>query len=152
MFVNHQGIVCYISKIDSPRIWYHIRVDIGNYGNDYIKEKLGITDPEAQRRLQDEFYRAANPSKIQQTDLLEEHDLRLDKVDIPFYLVNQTKNSVTVFMEKGLFTLGNDRLHGYPWAVIYNTDSPQMIQEKLFDHRKRFGTAMRKKLWKICEW
>lgn len=98
------------------------------------------------------FIELLAPSKIQQTDLLEEHDLRLDKVDIPFYLVNQTKNSVTVFMEKGLFTLGDDRLDGNPWAVINCDDTPEEIQTKLYDDRKRFGVAMQKKLWKICEW
>ena len=152
MFINRNGLVYYISKIENPRIWYHINLRIPRYGEDYIKSKLGVTDPEVQRRLQDEFYRAINSKKIQQTDLLEEHNLRLDKIDYPFYLVNQTKSSVSVFMEKGFFTLSEWHPGGYPWAVINSIDSPQMIQEKLFDHRKRFGIAMYKKLRKICSW
>ena len=152
MFINHNGIICYISKINHPRIWYHIWVDIANYGQNYIKEKLGVTDPIIQQKLRDDFYHAIESHKIQQSDLLEEHNLRFDKTDYPFYLVNRTKFSITIFMEKGLFTLGENRPLGYPWAIIYRTDTPQQIQAKLFDHRKRFSEVMHKKLRKICSW
>ena len=91
--------------------------------------------------------------------MLEGHILRLDKTDYPFYVPDKTKDSVTVFMEKGLFTLypgqpkGVDRPpKGYPWAIIYKSDTPKIIQAKLYDHRKRFGAAMRKKLKKILAW
>ena len=119
---------------------------------DYIREKLGVTDPAVQEKLQDEFYRATKSYNQQQPELLEEHNLRLDKVDYQFYLTDSTGNSVTVFMEKGLFTLGENRPGGYPWAIINKSDTPEIIQAKLYDHRKRFGVAMYKKLWKICGW
>jgi hypothetical protein len=151
MFINHNGITCYVSKIDQPRIWYHIWIDIQNFGNNYIKEKLGVTDPHLQQKLQDKF-RQAIKSHIQQSDLLEAHNLRLDKTDYPFYLAEKSKDSVTVFMEKGLFTLGEGRPLGYPWAVIHRHDTPEKIQAKLYDHRKRFGVAMHKKLRKIYGW
>ncbi len=153
MFINHNGIICYISKISQPhKIWYHIWVDIANYGQRYIEEKLSVTDPDIQQKLRDEFYHAIESHTIQQSDLLEEHNLRFDKTDYPFYLMDKTKTSVTIFMEKGLFTLGEWRPLGYPWAVVYRTDTPQQIQAKLFDHRKQFGVSMYKKLRKICNW
>ncbi len=151
MFINHNGIICHISKIDQPhRIWYHIWIDIARYGEDYIREKLGVTDPIIQQNLRNEFHRAVIAYRMKPTEVLEAHSLRLDKVDYPFYLANKTENSVTVYMEKGLFTLGENRPTGHPWAVIYKTDAPEQIQAKLYDHRKRFGPALRKKLWKIC--
>jgi len=160
MLINHNGMICYVSKIDHPhRIWYHIRIDLERYGEDYIEEKLGITVPTVQQQLQDEFYEASRSYKKQKAKLLEGHNLRLDKTDYPYYLHNKTKDSVTVFIEKGLFTLypshPGGMKHpplGYPWTIIYKTDTPEIIQAKLYDHRKRFGPAMRKKLWKVCGW
>ena len=160
MFINHNGIICHISKISQPhRIWYHIWIDLERYGDNYIEEKLGVTDPKIQRKLQNEFYRAVISYKSKPTETLEAYDLRLDKTDYPFYLNSKTNNSVTVFIEKGLFTLypgqpnGMERPpKGYPWSIIYKTDTPEIIQAKLYDHRKRFGPAMRKKLYKACGW
>lgn len=160
MLINHNGIICHISKINQPhRIWYHIWIDLERYGENYIREKLGITDQTVQRKLQDEFYRAVISYTSKPTETLEEHTLRLDKTDYPFYLTDKTKDSVTVFMEKGLFTLypgqpnGMDRPpKGYPWTIIYKTDTPEVIQAKLYDHRKRFGPAMHRKLKKIMAW
>ena len=152
MFINRNGLIYYISKLENPRIWYHIWGDIANYGQDYIEEKFGVTDPDIQQKLRDDFYSAIESHKIQQSDLLEEYNLRFDKTDYPFYLIDKTKSSVIIFMEKGLFTLGENRPLGYPWAIIYRTDTPQQIQAKLFDHRKRFGEVMHKKLRTICGW
>ena len=108
---------------------------------------------------QNEFYRAVISYRSKPTEVLETHTLRLDKVDYPFYLANKTRDSALVFMEKGLFTLypshpnGMDRPpKGYPWTMIYKTDTPEIIQAKLYDHRKRFGPAMRKKLKKLMAW
>ena len=158
MLINHNGIICHISKISQPhKIWYHIWIDLERYGDDYIREKLGVTDAILQKTLQDEFYEATESRRKRK--VLESHNLRLDKTDYPFYLTNKSKDSITVFMEKGLFTLypgqpnGMDRPpKGYPWAIIYKTDTPEIIQAKLYDHRKRFGPAMRKKLKKIMAW
>lgn len=160
IFINHNGIICHISKVDQPhKIWYHIWIDIARYGEDYIRGKLGVTDDKIQRKLQDEFCRAAESYKKQKAKLLEGHNLRLDKTDCPYYLHNKTKDSVTVFIEKGLFTLypshPSGMKHpplGYSWSIINKTDTPEIIQAKLYDHRKRFGPAMRKKLWKVCGW
>ncbi len=160
MLINHNGIICLISKIDQPhRIWYHIWIDIARYGENYIREKFAVTDPKIQGKLQDEFYRAVISYRSKPTEILETHVLRFDKTDYPFYLTDKTKDSVTVFIEKGLFTLypshPGGMKHpplGYPWSIIYESDTPEIIQAKLYDHRKRFGPAMRKKLWKVCGW
>ncbi len=160
MLINHNGIICNISKIDEPHtIWYHIRIDLERYGEDYIEEKLGVTDPIIQRKLQDEFYKASRSYKKEKSKLTEEHILQLDKLDYPFYLDNKNKNSITVFIEKGLFTLypshPGGMKHpplGYPWATILKTDTPEIIQSKLYDTRKRFGVSMHKKLKKIMGW
>ena len=160
MLINHNSIICYVSKIDHPhRIWYHIRIDLERYGDNYIEEKLAITDPTVQRKLQDEFYEASRSYKKQKAKLLEGHNLRHDKTDYPYYLHNKTKNSVTVFIEKGLFTLypshpgGMKRPPlGYPWSTIYKSDTPEIIQSKLYDDRKRFGISLHKKLKKIMAW
>ena len=160
MIINHNGILCHISKINQPhKIWYHISVTIERYGKDYIREKLGVTDPTIQQKLQDEFYRATKSYNQRQPELLEENNLRLDKTDYPFYLTDKARDSVLVFMEKGLFTLYPGQPNGmecppkgYPWAIIDKTNTPEIIQAKLYDNRKRFGAAMYKKLWKICGW
>ncbi len=158
MFINHNGIICHISKIDSPhKIWYHIWIDLERYGENYIREKLGVTDAILQKTLQDEFYEVAESRR--KTKLLESHNLRLDKTDYAFYLTDKTEDSVTVFIEKGLFTLypgqpnGIDRPpRGYPWAVIYENDTPEQIQAKLLDDRRKFGVALHKKLKRIMTW
>ncbi len=158
MLINHNGIICHISKISQPhRIWYHIWVDLERYGDDYIREKLGVTDAILQKMLQDEFYEVAESRR--KTKVLESHNLRLDKTDYAFYLANETRDSITIYMEKGLFTLypshPGGMKHpplGYPWAVIRKTDTPEIIRSKLYDYRKRFGIAMQKKLKKIMGW
>ncbi|RKX18565.1 MAG: hypothetical protein DRP26_04985 [Candidatus Zixiibacteriota bacterium] len=72
---------------------------------------------------------------------------------------DKTRDSVTVFIEKGLFTLFPSHPGGMkyppcgcPWAIIYKTDTPDIIQSKLYDTRKRFGVSMHKKLKKIMAW
>lgn len=152
-FINHNGITCHISKIDQPyKIWYHIWVKIERYGEDYIEEKLGVTDPILQQEIQDEYNRAAKSYHQRRPKPLEGHNLRLDGTDYPYYLANKTRSSVTVYMEKGLFTLGENRPTGHPWAIINKADKPAQIQGKLYDHRKRFGEVMHKKLHKIMGW
>jgi hypothetical protein len=159
MFINHKDIICFISKISHPyRIWYHIWIDT-RYGDDYIREKFGVTDSLIQQKLQNEFQEALLSYRENPTDVLDPYVLRLDKTDYPFYLSAKTRDSVTVYMEKGLFTLYPDQPGGierpplgYPWAPIYRSDKPEIIQAKLYDHRKRFGVAMQKKLRKICGW
>lgn len=152
MFILKNDQKFFISSIEKPhRIWYPINLAIPRYGDDYVKSKLGITNPIQQRDLRIEFYEAIRNAEIR-TDEVVYHSLRLDKTDYPFYTIREYSNVVTVYMEKGLFTLGEKRPGGYPWALIYQNDTPEQIQAKLYDDRKRFGVAMRRKLWKTCGW
>ena len=152
MFILRNNETCFISKIEEPhKIWYHINLDIARYGDDYVKSKLGVTDPILQRDLRIEFYEAIRNSKIR-TNELNYHILRLGKTDYRYYTLQEYSNVVTVFMEKGLFTLGEWYPQGNPWAIIYQKDTAEQIQAKLYDHRKRFGVAMKKNLDKICGW
>ncbi|MCD6161032.1 MAG: hypothetical protein J7K40_01285 [candidate division Zixibacteria bacterium] len=152
MFILRKGQTCFISKIEEPhKIWYHINLDIPRYGDDYVRSKLGVTDSIQQRDIRIEFYEAIRNNNIR-TDELKYHILRLDKTDYAYYTHQVYSNVVTVFIEKGLFTLDEHYLQGNPWAIICQKDTPEQIQAKLYDHRKRFGEVMHKKLQKICGW
>ncbi|MCD6161270.1 MAG: hypothetical protein J7K40_02520 [candidate division Zixibacteria bacterium] len=160
MFIDYNSTICFISKISEPyKFRYHIRADLERYGNDYIKEKLGVTDPDIQKQLQNEFYKATKSYKKSKQNLLERHTLRYLKTDFSFYLTDITPDSATIYFEKGLDALypGKPRglknpPHGCPWAVIYKTDTPEIIQAKLYDAWKSFGVALHRKLKKIMGW
>lgn len=159
MFINRKNDAYYISKTETPNnVWYPINLEIARYGEDYVKSKLGVTDPIQQRDLRIEFYEATRNTKIL-TDEVEYQTLRYNDMEYPIYLHNRTAESVTVFIEKGLFTLypgePNEMDHppnGYAWNVITCTDTPEIIQEKLYDTEFEFGIAMCDKLREIMGW
>lgn len=160
MLVNHNGIPCHILKIKHPhRIWYHININLLLLGEDYIAEKLGVTDPAVQHLLQDEFYEAAKNYKKSEHILLDRHSLRYDKTYIQFYLADITPNSVTVYIETSLLTLFPNKPNGMkrpplgcPWAVIHKSDTPEIIRDRLYHTYKSFGEALHRKLKKIMGW
>ena len=142
----------FISSIENPhRIWYPITLEIPRYGADYVKSKLGVTDPIQQRDLRIEFYEAIRNDKIR-TDELRCHVLDFDGTEYPYYTLQEYANVVTVFMEKGLFTLGERRPGGYAWAVIYESDTPEKIASKLHDDDIEFGDSLKEELNEIMAW
>jgi len=152
MFILRDNHKYFISSIEKPhRIWYPINLEIPCYGEAYVRTKLGITDPIQQRDLRIQFYEVIRGNNIR-TDEVQYFNLTFDNTDYPFYLYQEYTNVVTVFMEKGLFTLGESRPGGYAWSVIYGKDLSEQIQEKLYDDRIKFGEVMHKKLRKICGW
>jgi hypothetical protein len=157
MLINRKGIICHVSKIASPYfIWYPISLLIPQYGENYIKEKLGITKPEEIQCLQDEFQTALQSASEGTPDLFEEHTLRFDKYDWPFYLADKNERSVTIFLERGLspdmIRPAESLPHGYAWAIIQPDDTPETINRLLYCGDMKFGRALCKKLWKLMEW
>ncbi|MCP3685987.1 MAG: hypothetical protein GY861_25360 [bacterium] len=156
MFIKHNKTICYLSFITAPnRLWYHINIDIQIYGNDYIKEKLGVIDPEQAEELRKQFEQAIESFDKRKTDYLEKHILKFNKEQYPFYLLRINKTATMIFIEKGLHTLDPDNPHyprGNPWAVVYNTDGPETIMNKLYDDRKDFGAEIHKKLKELMNW
>lgn len=152
MFIKRANGIHYISKIEKPyRIWYPINLQIPRYGEDYVKSKLGVTDPIHQRDLRIEFYEATRNNKIR-TDELRYNVLGFDGTEYPYYAHQEYANVVTVFIEKGLFTLGENRPGGYAWAVIYESDYPENIASKLYDDDIEFGASMKEELIEIMDW
>ncbi len=154
MFIKRNNQICYVSYITTPhRIWYHINIDIPIYGNDYIKEKLGVTNSEQAKGLRKQFEQAVKSYDEKTTDYLETHILNFNGEQYPFYIVHISKTATMIFIEKGLHAIySDDKLQcprGNPWAVVYNTDSPETLMEKLYDNRKIFGVVIHKKLKKI---
>ncbi len=156
MFIKHNKTICYISYTTTPnRLWYHINIDIPIYGNDYIKEKLGITNPEQAEELRKQFEKAVESYDEHTADYLETHTLKFNSEQYPFYLVRISKTATMIFIEKGLHTLDPDNPQcprGNPWAVVYNSDSPEIIIDKFYDDRKALGIALHKKLKKLMNW
>ena len=162
MFIKRKNNIYFISYINQPhRIWYPINFKIPRYGDDYVKSKLGITDPIKQRDLRIEFYDNIRLSEDDiKSDMLEQHFLDYGRFEYPFYLNDKTEDSVTVFIEKGLDTLKPnpktgvwEHAHGYPWGIIYKDDSPDEIALKLYyDDDGDFGEVMHKMLKKLMNW
>ena len=159
MFIERKGDIYFISKIESPyRVWYPILLDIALYSDDYVRSKLGVTDPIQQRDLRIEFYEAIRNSEIK-TDEVEYHALKINNVYLDFYLHEKTDDSVTVFIEKGLYTLyegGPDEIDrppaGNAWAIIDKSDTPEDIMKKFYDTEIEFEIAFHEKLRKIMNW
>lgn len=152
MIILKENQKYFISSIERPhRIWYPITLEIPRYGDDYVKSKLGVTDPIHQRDLRIEFYEATRNNKIR-TDELRYHVLGFDGTEYPYYTHQEYANVVTVFIEKGLFTLGENRLGGYAWAVIYDSDCPENIASKLYDDDIEFGASMKEELNELMAW
>jgi len=159
MFIKRKYDIYFISKVESPyQLWYPILLGICRYGDDYVKSKLGVTDPIRQRDLRIEFYEKSRSSRIR-TDEVEYHTLDMGNWVYPFYLYKNSADSATVFIEKGLNTLKPDpktgawhHPHGNPWAVIHRNDSPDEITVKLFDDDVEFGDKMKELLDEAMGW
>ncbi len=157
MFIKRKNEICYISYITTPhRLWYHINIDIPVYGNDYIKEKLGITNPGQAEELRKQFEQAVKSYDDKTTDYLETQMINFNSDQYPFYIVRINKTATMVFIEKSLHTLySDDKLQcprGNPWAIVYSTDCPEVVMEKLYDNRESFGEVMLMKLKKLMNW
>ncbi len=161
MFIKRTNGIHYISKIEKPhRIWYHINFQIPRYGEDFVKSKLGITDPINQRDLRIEFYEAIrNPKDIIESNTLEPYFVDYGRFAIPFYIRKTTEDSVTVFIEKGFQTLNHnpetgawEHGEGYPWGIINKGDTPEEVAFKLYDDEIEFGASMKEDLNEIMAW
>jgi hypothetical protein len=157
MLINRKGIICHVSKAETPHaLWYPINLLIPRYGDDYIEEKLGVTDPETIQHLQDEFLVAFETISKGMPDILETHSVRFDKYDWDYYLADKCEESVTVFLERCLapedIESSNRHASGYVWAVIERSDTPEEVCEKLQCTQEAFARAFYKKLWKIMGW
>ena len=156
MLINRRGIVCHISKIEKPyRLWYPINLLIPQYGDDYVNEKLGVTDPDLVKQLQDEFLEALTKSN-DKSEYLETHTVKFDKNDFEFYLTDITKSSATLFIE---ILFSPEAYHepgrcprGYVWTPITKKDTPEALGGKLYTTNKRFAKSLYKKLWKMMGW
>ena len=159
MFIKKQNEIYFISKTNFPySVWYNINLDIPRYGDDYVKSKLGVTDPIQQRDLRIEFYEAIRDNDLR-TDEVEYHTLKTSDLEYPVYLHNKTADSVTGFIEKGLFSIYPGEVNGmehpplgYAWNVFLRTDTPDIILEKLYDTDLEFGIALYDKLREIMNW
>jgi hypothetical protein len=157
MFINYKGSICFISKVEKPyRIWYGINLEIPIYGDDYVVEKLGVTDPIKIKELQDAFLDALTRVPQKSSELVESHTVRYDKYVWTFYLANKSKKSVTIFLKKNpspkvIKTTGRHPL-GCSWATIERTDTPEDLIRKLYSTEKQFFKALHKKLWKVMNW
>ena len=139
-------------------MWYPVNFQIPRYSEDYVKSKLGVTDPIKQRDLRIEFYEAIRNAEIR-TDEVEYHTLKIGDEEYPFYINDKTNDSVVVFIEKGLNTLKPDpktgvwnHPHGYPWSKIYISDRPEQIASDLYDEDIKFGVLMKETLDNIMGW
>ena len=132
--------------------WYPIDFDARALSADCLHKKIGSIDPQTIEILQNQYKELRNSDYNNEEDHFEHYNLRLDNTDYRFHTIDQINNAVCVYMEKGLFTLGEYRPEGYAWAHISADDDLETIQIKLYDHRKRFGEVMHKKLREICGW
>ena len=161
MFITRKNEPYFISYIEKPhRIWYPINLEIPRYGEDYVKSKLGVTDPIKQRDLRIEFYEAIrNPKDIIESNTLEPYFADYGRFAVPFYIHKNAGDSVTVFIEKGFQTLKHnpetgawEHGDGYPWGVIDKSDSPDEIAFKFYDDDIEFGASMKEELNEIMGW
>jgi hypothetical protein len=156
MLINRNGIICHISKTNSPyQLWYPINLLIPQFGDNYVEEKLGVTDPDHVKRLQDEFLEAL-PRSNDKSEYLKTNIFRFDKTDFAFYLADITESSVTIYIELLLSTEAYDGAgrcpRGYVWARITKKDTPETLGEKFYTTNKRFAKALHKKLWEMMGW
>jgi hypothetical protein len=156
MYINRKGITCHIAKIDKPRIWYPINLLIPSFSEEYIAEKLGITDPEKTKSLQDEFLQSLESVPTNSWDYLESRSVRHDKHDWMFYLADKNKSSATLFIELLISPEayhGSERCpRGFVWTQVTKKDTPETLAEKLYTTNMRFAKALYRKLWKIMGW
>ena len=161
MFITRKNEPYFISHIENPhRIWYPINLQIPRYGDDYVKSKLGVTDPIRQRDLRVEFYEAIrNRKDIIKSNTLEPYFVDYGRFAVPFYIQKYTEDSVSVFIEKGLNKLKPnpetgiwEHPHGYPWGIINKRDNPEEIALKLYDDDIEFGVSMKETLNEIMAW
>jgi hypothetical protein len=155
MLIFRKGKVFHISKIDKPnKLWYPINLLIAQYGEDYAQEKLGVTDPDLVKQLQDAFLDDLTRSN-DRSQYLESHAVKFDGNEISFYLDNITKSTATLYIEILIppeAYRGTGRCpRGYVWANISIWDTPETLAEKLYVDNIRFIKALHKKLKKIMD-
>jgi hypothetical protein len=156
MLINRRGTICHISKIDEPnKLWYPINLLITQYGNDYIEEKLGVTDPDLIKQLQDSFLDDLTKSN-DRSKYLETQAIKFNNNEIAFYLADITKTTAILYIEILIppeAYCGAGRCpRGYIWTQISKKDTPDILNEKLCIDHMRFARALHKKLWKVIGW
>ena len=132
--------------------WYPVDFDIKTLSTEYLHKILGYLDPPTIKLIQEEYLETRFSEYETEEDYFDHYSLTLDGAVYRFHIIDQTDNSVCVYMEKPLFTLGDFKPEGYAWGCIYSCDGPESIQIKLYDHRQQFGGVTYNKLHEICDW
>jgi hypothetical protein len=77
LLVNRNGVICHLAKIGMPyHIWYPVSLLLPEFYENYITEKLGITDEKTIQWLKDQFQNDKRESIMPGVEILESHSLR----------------------------------------------------------------------------
>jgi hypothetical protein len=157
LLVNRNGVICHVAKIGVLyQIWYPVNLLLPEFYENYITEKLGITDAETIRWLQDQFRNDKRESIMPDAGILESHSLRHEKRDWLLHLDRNGERSVTIYLERGVYPEpGNPIMphqKGYAWGIIMSDDTPETINQTLHCGDLKFARALYKNLWKVMAW
>ncbi|MCD6162874.1 MAG: hypothetical protein J7K40_10730 [candidate division Zixibacteria bacterium] len=86
--------------------WFPVNFDIRLLSKNYLNKKIGSIDPQTIEIYQKQYQELRNSDFNNEEDHFEHHNLKLDNIDYRFHTIDHIGDTVCVYMEKELFTLG----------------------------------------------